>query len=60
MSPKQAKAELAKIMQQKTVSITRLRKVLTVLDYEQLEKQYIQAGYRIGRQQKRLRELQTR
>lgn len=49
MTPKQAKAELEEIMSQKTVRISRLEKVLEVLDYEQLEKQYIQQGFKVKR-----------
>lgn len=47
MKPKQAKEELKKIMQQKTVSIPRLKRVLTVLDYELLEQRYINLGKNI-------------
>lgn len=59
MSPKQAKKELSKIMNQKTVSISRLKKVLEVLDYELLEKQYINASFRIITQKNRLRQLES-
>lgn len=52
MTPKQGKAELKQIMQQKTVSISRLKKVLDVLDYERLEKQYIQQGFKIKKLKK--------
>lgn len=52
MKPKQAKFELKEIMQQKTVSISRLKKVLEVLNYERLEKQYIQQGFKIKRLKK--------
>src|SRR5699024_12776527 len=45
MNKQQAKAELKKIRKQKTVSVKRLNKILNVLDYEALEKGYInQAG----------------
>ena len=41
MRPSQAKQELEKIMNQKTVRISRLQKVLSVLDYRELEQKYI-------------------
>ena len=44
MNKKQAKAELEKIMKQKTVSINRLQEVLNVLDYRELERAYINQG----------------
>jgi len=45
MNKQQAKAELKKIRKQKTVSVKKLNRILNVLDYEALEKGYInQAG----------------
>lgn len=45
MNKQQAKAELKKIQKQKTVTLKKINKILNVLDYEALEKGYInQAG----------------
>jgi len=60
MTKKQAKQELKEILNQKTVRISRLKKVLSILDYDQLERQYIQASQRIKRQNKRLNHLENR
>ena len=59
MTPRKAKQELKEILNQKTVRISRLKKVLSVLDYEQLERQYIQASQKINRQNKRLNYLES-
>ncbi len=60
MNHKQAKAELKQIMSQKTVSISRLEKVLSVLDYENLGQKYADASKKIKRQKDRLRYLEMR
>jgi len=58
MKTNEAKHELKRIMKQKTVSISRLSRVLGVLDYADLEKRYIQQGQKIKRQKDRLRYLE--
>lgn len=60
MTPKQAKAELKQIMTQKTVSISRLEKILDVLDYEKLEKQYIEQAFAIKRHKQTIRQLEKK
>jgi len=60
MRPKQAKAELKEIMSQQTVRISRLKKILKVLDYERLEKQYIQQGFKNKRLKEWIRHLEKK
>ena len=47
MTKKQAKALLAQILTQKTVSIPKLKWVLDVLDYNKLEQDYIRQGIKL-------------
>ena len=60
MSRKQAKAELKQILTQKTVSISRLKRVLEVIDYEQLERSFIETSRSVKRQREVLRKKEER
>ena len=60
MSRKQAKAELKQILTQKTVSISRLKRVLEVIDYEQLERSFIETARSVKRQREVLRNKEER
>lgn len=52
MNVKQAKAERDKILKQKTVSVSRLKRVLDVLDYDKLHTENMQKDKKILRQRK--------
>jgi len=60
MSRKQAKAELKQILTQKTVSISRLKRVLETIDFEQLERSFIETARSVKRQREVLRKKEER
>ena len=61
MQKKQAKQQLKAIVEnQKTVRISRLRPLLEVLDYETLEKRYIEQGQKIKRQREEIKNKQEK
>lgn len=61
MQKKQAKQQLKDILEnQKTVRISRLRSLLELLDYETLEKRYIEQGQKIKRQREEIKNKQEK
>lgn len=61
MQKKQAKQQLKDILEnQKTIRINRLRSLLELLDYETLEKRYIEQGQKIKRQREEIKNKQEK
>lgn len=61
MQKKQAKQQLKDILEnQKTIRISRLRSLLELLDYETLEKRYIEQGQKIKRQREEIKNKQEK
>lgn len=60
MNRKQARKELQDILSQKTVRVSRLKKVIDTIGIEQLVRQNVEQANKIQRQTERLRKYETR
>lgn len=60
MTRKEAKEQLKKALEtQKTITVPKLKKLLEILNYDQIERQYKQTQKKVRRQRKELQRRNT-